>query len=105
MKTFEESNKRLLDIALRETGYDEGAFGGVFTSDKEFIPLRIVTMISVTLANYYRITPLQADIDSLIKECEILFNSGFGPFSLGSSYSSLVDKFEELINGINKISN
>ncbi|MER2132581.1 MAG: hypothetical protein ABS896_09225 [Carnobacterium inhibens] len=104
MKTFEESNNRLLDIALRETGYEKGAFGGVFTTDKEFLPMRIITIITVSLANYYRINPLQADIDFLVKECENLFNSGFGPVSLGYGYSSLVDKYEELINGINKIS-
>lgn len=104
MSNIEETNKRLLNIAMKATGLEVGALGGIFTTDKELLQTRVISLMVATLTPFYKVESNRENIDLFIKKTEEVFNSGYGYFSLEGAYSSLIDDLADLLESkpINK---
>ncbi|MCJ7839988.1 hypothetical protein MUB24_03475 [Lederbergia sp. NSJ-179] len=99
---FEKANNKLLNIAISETGLYEGAFGGIFTTDSELLPIRSFSIFMAILTPYYSNSENRDTIDEFIKKAEGVFNSGFGMISMQGEYERLVNNLDQLLKTLEK---
>lgn len=99
---FKNANSKLLDIAISETGLYEGAFGGIFTTDSELLPMKSFSIFIAILTPYYSNSSNRGSIDEFVKKAEGVFNSGFGIVSMQGAYESLVNSLDLLLKTMEK---